>query len=287
MTTDTTPPIVLTIAGSDSSAGAGIQADLKTFSALSVYGLTVITAITAQNTHGVQSIHPLPTDVVRDQLRAVLNDFDIAAIKIGMIGSHETALMLSHELSNVECPIILDPISQSTSGAGFNDGQDLLTFLGSLIPLSFLITPNIPEAEALTGFVIDSTDAMQLAGEMLLTMGAQNVLIKSGHILETQSSDMTDILVTAEQVNSFSVQTFKSKNLHGTGCTLSSAIAAMLAHGETLKEAVRIAKAYVSNAIFSARDQRIGHGNGPLEHFAHADTPYQLYRSIESSHEQA
>ena len=267
------PPILLTIAGSDPSAGAGIQADLKTFSALGVYGLTVITAITGQNSRGVMSIHPLPSKVVRDQLQSVLDDFDVTAIKIGMIASRETRVMLEHELRDVTCPIILDPISQSTSGMSFTGEERLIPFLGSLINRAYLITPNIPEVEELTGIQVDSTEAMQLAGEMLLMMGAQNVLIKGGHDRHSDLSDSTDVLVTPEETFLFRSPRIESTNLHGTGCTLSSAIASFIAHGEGLPYAVRLAKEYVSHAIESAQYQTIGNGYGPLDHFFNTKNP--------------
>jgi len=262
-----TPPILLTIAGSDPSAGAGIQADLKTFAALGAYGVSVITTITAQNTLGTRALYPLSADVVRDQLLAVLDDFDIAAIKIGMVGNREIAGMLAQELRGASCPIVLDPIARITSDSRGISTTDLTATLGTLISRAYLLTPNIPESEALSGILVDSTEAMQMAGEMMLMLGAKNVLVKGGHAGEGSDEIITDVLVTQGESYRFTSPRIASKNLHGTGCTLSSAIATMLALGEALPDAVRIAKEYVSGAIAGGSDRTIGHGSGPLDHF--------------------
>jgi hydroxymethylpyrimidine/phosphomethylpyrimidine kinase len=253
------PPVVLTIAGSDPSGGAGIQADLKTFSALFAHGLSVITTITVQNTRGVEGVHPLPANLVRDQLRA-LKDFDIRAVKIGMIGSLETARMLERELAMFEhCPIVLDPIVRSSSGMDFLGGQTAADFFDTLLSIATLITPNIPEAEALTETQIDSIDAMEYAAERLVERYGAAVLLKGGH---RETTEVTDILVTEEETYPFSTPRIESERLHGTGCTLSSAIAVALGYGFELVEAVRIGKEFVTGAIESATDRKNGAGNG-------------------------
>ena len=257
------PPVVLSIAGSDPSAGAGIQADLKTFAALGVYGTSVITTITAQNTQSVNCVYPLDVQLVRDQLRSVLEDCEIAAIKIGLLGSMEIALMLESELSDVVCPIILDPVFRATSGASFFDSESIPHHKTALFNMAFLVTPNIPEAEAMTGISIDSIDSLQKAAKQLRASGIRNVLIKGGH---SDDNEATDLLLTGKEVYFFTSPKIETNNLHGTGCTMSSAIAASLAHGYDLPNAVRIAKEYVAGAIESAKDRTIGNGNGPLDH---------------------
>ncbi|HWF44139.1 MAG TPA: bifunctional hydroxymethylpyrimidine kinase/phosphomethylpyrimidine kinase, partial [Candidatus Kapabacteria bacterium] len=247
------PPVVLTIAGSDPTGGAGIQADLKTFSALGTHGLTVITTITAQNTRGVESVHPLPAKIVRDQLRA-LKDFDIRAVKIGMIGSLEIVRMLEQELAMFEhCPIVLDPIVQSSSGMDFLGGQTAADFFDTLLSTATLVTPNIPEAEALTETQIESIDAMEYAAKRLVDRYGAAVLLKGGH---RESIEATDILVIEEETYPFSTPRIESERLHGTGCTLSSAIVAALGFGCELVDAVRIGKEFVTGAIESATHRK-------------------------------
>ena len=257
------PPVVLTIASSDPSGGAGIQADLKTFAALGAYGASVITTVTVQNTLGVTHVHHLPVKIVRDQLRAVIHDFDIRAIKIGAIGDFEVVKVLEEELKHFIFPIVLDPIHRSTNGASLANGREFRTFFSGLLYIADLITPNIPEAEEWTGIEIDSIGAMEYAAERLIEFGASNVLLKGGHL---EGPEIVDILVTREETYHFRTPRIESKNLHGTGCTLSSAIVAALGYDFPLLHAVQIAKEYVTGAIEFAKEREIGAGIGPLDH---------------------
>ena len=258
--------IAVTIAGSDSSGGAGIQADLKTFGALGVYGASVIVALTAQNTQGVTGIHDVPADFIRAQMDAVFSDLDVDAVKIGMLSqtaSIETVAkgLADHRAKN----IVLDPVMVATSGDRLlaADAVDALRKL--LIPRALVITPNLPEAAALVGASSARNEKeMEIQARELLALGARNVLIKGGH---GTSDESVDLLIGQGDVIRLSAKRIDTKNLHGTGCTLSSAIAAGLAKGFDLKEASRQAKAYVTGAIAAADTLKIGHGHGPLHHF--------------------
>ena len=259
-------PVALTIAGSDSSGGAGIQADLKTFGALDVYGASVITALTAQNTTGVRAVHDVPANFVAAQMDAVFSDLNVAAVKIGMLsraGTIETVVqgIARHHASN----IVVDPVMVATSGDRLlaDDAVDLLRT--SLIPRALVVTPNLAEAAALTGASPARNDReMEIQAREILGLGARHVLIKGGH---GSGGESADLLVGQGEVMRFSAPRIVTKNLHGTGCTLSSAIAAGLAKRLDLKEAVRQAKAYVTRAIAAGVALGIGHGAGPLQHF--------------------
>ena len=246
--------IVLTIAGSDPSGGAGIQQDLRTIESLGCYGASVITALTTQNTLGVQSVMPVPADVVRSQLEAVLSDLEVKAIKIGQIPSAEVAHTIAETLRqhlspNTQHPIVLDPVMISTSGRRLMSEDAIDVVVSELFPLCTLITPNIPEFEtllALSGF-----DSRQY-----------NLLIKGGHAEGKEMADRLCLANGTEHV--FVTEKIESTNLHGTGCALSSAIAASLALGFSLEEAAAKGKAYVTEAIRRGKDLGIGHGNGPV-----------------------
>lgn len=260
------PPIALTIAGSDSSGGAGIQADLKTFSALGVYGASVITALTAQNTVGVTGIHDCPADMVQAQMAAVLSDLDVKAIKIGMLSRVETILAVAEGLRAYPyVPVILDPVMIATSGDALLDPEAEETLIRELFPLATLITPNMAEAARLLNRPIATTvEEQSEQAEALMALGAPAVLIKGGH---GTSAEAIDVLIAGTEMTSFAAPRIETRNTHGTGCTLSAAIAAHLALGHDLIEAVQLAKDYVHGAIAESGRLSIGQGNGPVHHF--------------------
>jgi hydroxymethylpyrimidine/phosphomethylpyrimidine kinase len=261
-----TTPIALTIAGSDSSGGAGIQADLKTFAALGVYGASVITALTAQNTSGVSAIHQVPADFVTAQMDAVFGDLDVKAVKIGMVAQLATIDAIAAGLTRwAPKRVVLDPVMVATSGDRLLAADAVAALRAKLIPRASLITPNLPEAAALLDEpVAASAAAIESQGKRLLAMGAPAVLIKGGH---GQGSESIDYLVTGDGIIALAAPRIATKNTHGTGCSLSSAVAAGLAKGEELETAVRNAKAWVSAAIAAADRISVGHGHGPVHHF--------------------
>jgi hydroxymethylpyrimidine/phosphomethylpyrimidine kinase len=258
--------IALTIAGSDSSGGAGIQADLKTFSALGVYGASAITALTAQNTQGVTGIHDVPPDFIVAQIDAVFGDLNVNAVKIGMLSQSVAIEAIAraldrHKASNV----VLDPVMIAASGARLLANDAVATLRKELISRALLITPNLPEAAALTGAPIAKTEAgMAVQAKQLLAAGARNVLIKGGH---GEGPESVDLLIGPNLDVRLAAPRHPSRNTHGTGCTLSSAVAAGLAKGLDLTAAVRAAKDYVTAGIAAADQLAIGHGHGPLHHF--------------------
>jgi hydroxymethylpyrimidine/phosphomethylpyrimidine kinase len=260
------PPIVATIAGSDSSGGAGIQADLKTFAALGVYGASIITALTAQNTHGVLAIHQPPPRFVAEEIEAVYSDLAVSATKIGMLGEAGIATAVAEGLRRFNAVnLVLDPVMISTSGRRLASPDTVEAMKRLLFPVARLVTPNLDEAAALLGEA-HATDesAMVEQGERLLRLGAAAVLVKGGH---AGGSESVDVLVDASGVSRFSGPRIVTKNTHGTGCTLSSAIVAHLAKGLSLHEAVGAAKAYLTAAIAAADELAVGSGRGPLHHF--------------------
>jgi hydroxymethylpyrimidine/phosphomethylpyrimidine kinase len=261
-----TTPAALTIAGSDSSGGAGIQADLKTFAALGVYGASVITALTAQNTKGVSAIHPVPADFVTAQLEAVFSDLEIGAVKIGMVADAAVIAAIAASLKRfAPKAVVLDPVMVATSGDRLLAADAVDALKTKLIPLATIVTPNLPEAAALLNEeVARGTAAIEAQGRRLLALGARAVLIKGGH---GEGPDSTDMLVTASSIETLTAPRIATKNTHGTGCSLSSAIAAGLARGDDLASAVRGAKAFVSAAIANADRFAVGHGHGPIHHF--------------------
>lgn len=266
-------PIVLSIAGSDSSGGAGIQADLKTFSALGVYGATAITAITAQNTLGVVSQMALPPQMVREQIIAVMDDLHPSVVKIGMLSNAEIVNAVAEVLSEYKPKIVLDPVIVSTSGHRLLSVEAQEVIKEKLLPISELVTPNIPEMETLTNMPLSSFEEKEKAANYLLSLGAKAVLLKGGHEEGEVKTDIlffrahevcSQLIAHSSQLVSESIST---KNVHGTGCTLSSAIAAFLALDYSLEDAVKEAKRYITEAIRAGADVKIGHGFGPVNHF--------------------
>lgn len=258
-------PIALTIAGSDSSGGAGIQADLKTFSAFAVYGASVITALTAQNTRGVTGIHTPPSEVVVAQLRAALEDLEVAAIKTGMLANESIVRAVAAVLAvHPAIPVVVDPVMVATSGDVLLEPAAVEAVRSVLIPRARLATPNLAEAAALTGRPIAaSPDDMSGQGRQILAMGCAAVLVKGGH---APGAEAVDVLVDADGVRTYAGAWVDTPHTHGTGCTLSAAIAALLASGAPLDEAVGRAKAYVRQGLEHGRRQGIGQGRGPLDH---------------------
>jgi hydroxymethylpyrimidine/phosphomethylpyrimidine kinase len=261
-----TTPVALTIAGSDSSGGAGIQADLKTFAALGVYGASVITALTAQNTSGVSGIHVVPADFVTAQIDAVFSDLGVRAVKIGMVAQLATIDAIVAGLTRWSPKhIVLDPVMVATSGDRLLATEAVEALRTKLIPLASLITPNLPEAAGLLDEPVAlSESAIESQGKRLLAMGCRAVLIKGGH---GQGPESIDYLIDGNGVIALAAPRIATKNTHGTGCSLSSAIAAGLVKGEDVETAVRHAKAWVGAAIAAADRLDVGHGNGPIHHF--------------------
>lgn len=258
---------LLTIAGSDSCGGAGIQADLKTFCAHGVYGMSVITAVTAQNTQGVFAIQDISKEIIEQQIKAIFSDINVDAVKIGMVSQIETIDTIADELKKFNPKnLVIDPVMVSKSG--FNllkpDAKD--AFIKKLLPLASILTPNIPEAEVITGMTINSVKDMESVSIKIHEMGCKNVLLKGGHLKD----DAIDILFDGKNINSFTSKRINVKNTHGTGCTLSSAIASNLALGHSVYDAVKLAKEYITMAI--EHSFQIGHGVGPTNHF------YSLYK---------
>ena len=261
-----TIPIALTIAGSDSSGGAGIQADLKTFAALGVFGASAITALTAQNTRGVRGIHAVPAEFVTAQIDAVFSDLDVKAVKIGMVAQLATIDAIAASLMRWSPGhVVLDPVLVATSGDRLLALEAVERLRTGLIPLASLITPNLPEAAALLDEEIATDEAaIERQGQQLLALGCPAVLIKGGH---GRGSESIDYLVTGNGTLALPAPRIATKNTHGTGCSLSSAIAAGLAKGEDLESAVRHAKAFITAAIAAADRLGVGQGHGPVHHF--------------------
>ncbi len=258
--------IAVTIAGSDSGGGAGIQADLKTFSALSVYGASVVTALTAQNTLGVTAIHEVPPDFVRAQIDSVFSDLSVNAVKIGMLANPAVIDAVAEGLKAwKQSQIVLDPVMVATSGDALLRDEAVATLRERLIPLALIITPNLPEASRLLGRdVAEGRASMTAAGEALLALGSRAVLLKGGH---GKGPESADLLIDAKGPLWLTAPRHQTRNTHGTGCTLSSAIAAGLARGLDLADAVAEAKAYVTAAIVAADTLHVGRGHGPVHHF--------------------
>ena len=254
-------PNILTIAGSDPSGGAGIQGDLKTFAALDCYGMAVITALTAQNTNGVRSVIDVPARFVADQIAAIFEDIEVTSVKIGMLANSEIIEVVADTLEKFAPDnIVLDPVMLSSSGASLLDSDAVGVMKERLIPLCSVLTPNIPEAEKLSRkSVID----MEVAAQGLLELGCGAIYLKGGHL---KGEIARDVLAYDGGVEIFEAPMIDTQNTHGTGCTLSSAIAAYLGLGYDLPEACRRAKNYVSAALAHADDLNVGHGAGPLNH---------------------
>lgn len=258
-------PRVLSIAGSDSGGGAGIQADLKTFAALGCYGMTAITALTAQNTLGVRAIHGVPPQMLRDQIDAVVEDIGLHAVKIGMLHSPDIVETVAAAIDRHGLPnVVLDPVMVATSGAVLIDNPAIAVLVRELFGRAVVVTPNLDEASLLVGRPLESEAAMEIAAKELLEMGAPAVLLKGGHLAGEQ---VCDLLVTRSGGHHWMrAPRIPSANTHGTGCTLSSAMAAHLALGAGLLEAVQAARAYVRAALEAGANVRTGQGGGPLNH---------------------
>ena len=256
----------LTIAGSDPSGGAGIQADIKTMSALGCYAASAITAVVDENTCGVMGVMPVPPAFVKGQIKSVMDDIEPDAIKIGMVYSQELVEVIAETLSCYRVRnIVIDPVMVATSGDALSNGLIAQAITETLAPMGRLITPNIPEAEVLLGEKINA-DNMESAAKELAAKTKTSVLLKAGHLEENV---LTDILYNAESEETLRLSSPKvdTRNTHGTGCTLSSAVASFLAHGHGLNDAVGLAKEYISNAIKAGAEYNIGHGHGPVHHF--------------------
>ncbi len=252
---------VLIIAGSDSGGGAGVQADIKTVTMLGGYAATAITAVTVQNTLGVSAVHEIPPDIIAAQARAVLSDIGADTIKTGMLGSRAVVEAVAALLDEAGVPVVIDPVMIAKGGASLLDPVAIAAVRDLMIPRASLLTPNAPEAAALTGLACATTDDLRRAGEALLALGARAVLMKGGHI---EGPRIVDILMTADGETLFEAERIETRHTHGTGCTLASACAAGLAQGLLLEGAVARAWAYVAEAIRSAPG--LGAGHGPLDH---------------------
>lgn len=258
---------VLTIAGSDSSGGAGIQADLKTFSAHGVYGMSVITAVTAQNTQGVLAVQDVSPELIAKQIEAIFDDIKVDGVKIGMVSQIDTINTIAEGLERYKpSNIVLDPVMVSKSGYYLLKQSAQEALIRRLLPLATIITPNIPEAEVLAGMKICSLEDMKKAAGLIFKMGPRNVLVKGGHL----DNEATDILFDGTCMTCLKGKRIPTKNTHGTGCTLSSAIVSNLANGFCIPDAVSMAKEYITEAIKNSL--AIGNGAGPINHF------YTLYK---------
>lgn len=256
---------ILTIAGSDSSGGAGIQADIKTISALGSYAMSVVTAITAQNTCGVRAAHLVDTELVRMQLEAIFDDIHVDAIKIGMLGSSEIIYTTAECLRNRNIPIVLDPVMVAKSGDLLLQSDAVTALKDALFPITTLLTPNLPEAAVLLGQKeADNRLHMEFQAKELLSLGVKTVLLKGGHLLD---DDSPDLLATGHEFLWFEEKRFDTENTHGTGCTLSSALATLLGQGQSVLDATSSAKQYITKAIQSADQIMVGSGHGPTDHF--------------------
>jgi len=258
---------VLTIAGSDSGGGAGIQADLKTFSAIGCYGMSVITALTAQNTRGVIGIHAVPPAFAVQQIEAVFTDIGVDAVKIGMLYSAALIEAVAEALKNHGArKIVLDPVMVAQSGDKLLQDDAVDAIKMHLMPLADVVTPNIPEASVLTGHSLKNWKDAQRAAKTLAKHGSRSILIKGGHGVENKSIDLL-FLVRKNRFIRLEAERIETRNNHGTGCTLSSAIAAYLAQGNDIEAAVQKAKTFMNHAIAAGARYQIGHGHGPVHHF--------------------
>jgi hydroxymethylpyrimidine/phosphomethylpyrimidine kinase len=259
-------PIALTIAGSDSGGGAGIQADLKTFAAHGVYGTSAITAVTAQNTLGVTAIHALPSAMVTAQIEAVVSDLVPDAVKIGMLATPAIVEAVAAAIVSLELPfVVLDPVMVAKSGHRLLDEEASAALIAELVPKAYVITPNVPEAEVLAEMTIGSVDDAREAAERILALGPTAVVVKGGHL---PGDEVVDVLFDGHRLDELRGPRLPGRSTHGTGCTFSSALAANLALGASLREAVERARVYVAAAIASAPG--LGRGHGPLGHFLQA-----------------
>ncbi|MBG49678.1 MAG: bifunctional hydroxymethylpyrimidine kinase/phosphomethylpyrimidine kinase [Pseudozobellia sp.] len=259
-------PSVLSIAGFDGSGGAGLQADIKTASALGCYSTSVLTALPVQNTMGVKNIFSIPNAAIEEQLATIFEDIFPNAIKIGMVHTSELVQTIVKTLhSQTQVPVVFDPVMVATSGHKLIEDDTIEVIAKQLIPLAQLITPNLDEAAILADMKIDSVEDMYRAGKRIIDLGAQGLLLKGGHL---KTEKLTSLYFTKQgEVHEFSYEKYDTNNTHGSGCTLSSAIASYLARGESILEAVGKGQKFVHKAIYHGKDVQVGHGNGPLNHF--------------------
>lgn len=264
---DASTPIVLTIAGSDSGGGAGIQADIKAISATGSYACSAITAITAQNTLGVSAIFPIPLEHIEKQLDAIFTDLNVVTVKVGMLADCDTIKLVAQKIKQYTPSfLVVDPVMVATSGDLLLKASSIDTLKSELLHLADLITPNLPEAAALTGFAVPTDDiTMKTMIDKLRQLNVKTVLLKGGHLEEDKNS--TDYLIFSDHLEVLSSPRIHTRNTHGTGCTLSSAIASYLAQGNDLLHAVQLGKKYISHAIEYADELQIGSGHGPVNHF--------------------
>jgi hydroxymethylpyrimidine/phosphomethylpyrimidine kinase len=257
-------PTALTIAGSDSGGGAGIQADLKTFAALGVYGTSAVAALTAQNTTGVTAVHTVPSEFVTAQIEAIASDIELHATKIGMLATAAIVEAVAAAIQDLELPlVVVDPVMVAKSGDRLLDEDAVAALRVELLPTAMVVTPNIPEAEALAGMTIVTRADVRQAAHAIHALGPKAVVIKGGHA--DDGGEVVDVLFDGHTFFEFRTPRLASRNTHGTGCTFASAIAAGLANGLTLTAATQAAQAYVAGAI--RHGLAIGHGHGPLDHF--------------------
>lgn len=258
-------PRALTIAGSDSGGGAGIQADLKTFQELQVYGMSAITAVTAQNTLGVQGIYELEPAAVAAQIDAVVSDIGVDAVKTGMIANVEIMKVIAEKIIEYHIPnLVIDPVMIAKSGDSLLDEEARLSLTNILLPLAAMVTPNIPEAEVLTHLKLDTLEKRKQAAKMLIQMGARSVVMKGGHLTGDSAEDL---FYDGKEFVTLAAPRFETPHTHGTGCTFSAAITAHLAQGKSLLDAVKQAKKYITAAI--SHPLHLGQGHGPTNHWAH------------------
>ena len=258
---------VLSIAGTDSGGGAGLPADIKAISACGAYASCVVTAVTVQNTLGVQGVFDIPPEIIKGQISTVLDDIGADSIKIGMLSKKETVEAVADTLKKYDIKnIVLDPVMVSTSGHTLLDAAASESLTQKLFPLAKIITPNIPEAEALLGKKISKQSQMEMFAEKISQIAGNSVLLKAGHFAD---EILFDVFYNAEtkQITKFKKQRIDSVNTHGTGCSLSSSLAAYLAHGFSMEQSVEMSETYIENAIIQGKDFKIGHGHGPVKHF--------------------
>ena len=255
---------VLTIAGSDSGGGAGIQADLKTITVMGSYGMSAITAVTAQNTLGVQGVHPVPVDFIKLQMESVLSDYGADAAKTGMLATPEIVLTVAEQLKRYRVkPLVVDPVMVAKSGDALLSKDARITIKEILLPIAHVVTPNLPEASELCGFPVEGLDAMKKAARKIYQLGPRFVLVKGGHL----KGDATDVLFDGETLHTFDTPRLSNRNTHGTGCTFSAALVTLLAQGLNVQEAVGEAKKFITRAIATGLD--FGSGQGPANHYAY------------------
>ena len=255
-------PVAMTVAGSDSGGGAGVQADLKTFAALGIYGASALTAITAQNTVAVTAVHELPVDLIAAQIEAVVSDIGVDAVKTGMLSSSEIVEVVARELDRHGIKnLVVDPVMVAKSGDTLLRQEAVDSVRTLLVPLAAIVTPNVPEAETLTGMKVETDEDMREAARRIIGMGARAVVVKGGH----REGPATDLFYDGTEFVEFTSERFNTVNTHGTGCTFASATAAGLAQGKSVVEAVAQAKEYVTEAIRNSYP--LGKGHGPVHHF--------------------